>query len=385
MPVKTNLIPALLWLAFCPLALLASTATERDYYGFWEVREPNGDICHIVVKRSGEASCFWSGTSFNQIDKGRWELTSGKLLITWENGHRYVLELVDKDNILRTSFPPELPLTAEPTNRIAGKRFDRRMVGSLARGVTDPGGSGSPRSDPLPADRPTGTTAPAPIRDPLFLGYWEVAGTTSLWGLMGQGGFFFALERDGSVKTSLKDWGSEHSGQIGNWETVLNEARLFWPSGHKAIVRKDSEDTFAFHLFNPNRDLSDKPSSTFVARKLPPARGRALFGAGETQMLAVDDIIGNWGSPDNVPAGPSRIVIERWGKARLYDSREIPLYGQWKLDKDSLHIVWEDESQDILSVGRQGLIRRFYKETTPLTAVPDREYPLRRLPDTALR
>lgn len=413
------LLVALLSLPTASLMGQANEA-ERSFIGHWEILEPAGDTCFLVIKRQGRATCFWSGETDTFL-RGDWEWdsTRKRLIVTWNTGLRETLELVRVDTIVRRSFPAGSSIDGEPSLLARGTKIDDRMVGSLA----ETGSSDSRNNPPAPPpDAPEGEPPQAPPAAPTpnergeiplaggqfslpapapamplsqdaitltarsgFLGYWRVERRQS--GFMGLGidrdAFYLLLQRTGQVESAWRAWEEEDAGQKGAWEPDGSGALIRWPSGHADRLEPTGSGDYRLTSYEPSRDGGlGSVAFTAPASQVPASDARSLFEAGATSILTTSDWIGLW-QPMDPRTAPPHLEIERWGNVfRLDPNITNPtdrVRGQWRMLRDSIVISWPDDSTDVLEITQDGFIQATYTAGTPITGVPDQRYRVRKI------
>jgi hypothetical protein len=351
----------------------ASTAQSLDpgtYAGFWELPEPAGDTCVLIIKRGGEISSFWAGSGISSILKGRWQWQGTDLEVQWDSGERERLRLLGDNAIQRHSISrPEQPA-------IRGIRVDTRRPGSLTvpreQRPATPGAA-------APENTETPHAAPAFPQLNTFTGYWKVRQAGGLLG-GGRDDFYLHLQRNGQVSAALRTRDLP-DGQPTQWRLENGRVLITWPSGHRDMLRDKGDGTYELLTFNPRNNSNDRPNSTLAAEKVPASDAARYFQAGDFQLLTVVDIRGTW-----VPLTPGEqrryIEIEGWGNAFRFPSaikQEGTDPGTWRLLSDRVVITWVDSSRDVIRIGEQHYIQESYAPGEPITGTPLRSSEVRKV------
>jgi len=372
---------ATLLTAFLLASGLIARGGEVDMHGFWELREPAGDTCVLIIKRGGQASCFWSGSSSTRIEKGNWAMDGERLVITWQSGHRDVVTSLGQSSIQRASYGPDMPLDGPPSYEVRGVRVDSRLPGSLTvqRSPADPR-AGEPAAPGAAAQQPPVAAAtPAqdeagPLRNP-FTGFWRGANSS---GFMGIGGakydhFFIHLDRGGRARCALRNWGGKE-GMIGTWELRGDTAAVTWPDGHRDELRRAADGSYELLTYTPSRNPDRGPSSRIAIRRASADEAKGLFDAGTLNLLTTTDIRGLW-TPREPGAVHESIAIEGWGNAYRSPSRtgsEGSDAGEWRLTGDRVIISWIDGSKDVIRAVARGFVQESFAPGVPITGEPER-------------
>jgi len=379
-------------------SLQASAAiTKKDFYGYWEIPEASGNTCYVIVKRNGNASCFWAGGKYDKIEKGSWSLVGERLIINWDGGYKYGLEKRDKDNIVRYQFTADQDPTGTTTDIAAGNRFNRKMVGSMKT---------EPNKDKEKDDKALGQDVSRPwnrkvmekerslARSPFsikneeknYLGYWEIASSRALWGLVGNGTYYMNLDSMGNVTTAQKDWGEQHFGQLGLWHYENGEIQIKWPSGDKAILKGNKEQGYVLELFKPDDEFPDHPDTTKEIRKREDPQIKTFFNAAETNVISMLDYLGYWyeAGTDGKIDMSHHIEVERWGHCYRVDSPSgEKVKGNWIMSTDHMTMYWEDGKRSALElVGGNSLYLATWPANSPENALPTKKVPVdKRVPE----
>lgn len=343
----------------------AETMDPGPFYGFWELQEPAGDKCIVIIKRGGRLSCFWSGSS-RAIQKGTWVRSDDLLTATWESGHVDVFQKLGENAIERRSYDPGMSLLNEPTLTIRGVRVDSRIPGSL---TTD---SDASRRE-APEDTPAPEEAPAlPMRN-AYIGFWKVDQSTGIFGIGGgEPHFFLSLQRDGNVQVALRDWEGDQ-GVRGKWKLDGNRVIVTWPNNRRDVLRP-ADRGYVLDSYRPKDDLSDKPRNRSEAEKVPAADAERYFDAGNFNRMTVVDIRGTW-IPDEPTGRREYISIEGWGNAFRYPPQAGGTGtdpGKWRLMNDRVVITWVDGSKDVIRLVFPDLVQESYAVDEPVTGTPHR-------------
>ena len=348
------------------------TLDPGPFYGYWEIKEPAGDTCIIIIKRGGRLSCFWSGTRSDTIDKGQWERQDGRLTARWETGHVDIFEKLGENAIERSSFDPGMSLDGPPALRIRGVRVDPRVPGSL---TTD-----RETEQTEPEEVPDPRAAPAiPVRN-AYIGFWKVEQST---GLLGFGGsephFYLNLTRNGDASVALRQWEGDQAVR-GQWIIKGDRVVITWPNNRRDVLMPDGDEGYLLGTYRPRDKLSRNPRGTASALKVPAVEAERYFEAGNLKRLTVVDIRGTWIHADS-SGEREHISIEGWGNAFRYPSAtggrgNDP--GKWRLLNDRVIITWVDGSKDVLRIASPDMVRESYRPGQPVTASPYRSIPVTR-------
>lgn len=373
----------MIWLFGMALAFSQESVEERihpgTFYGFWEVPEPAGDSCIIIIKRGGRLSCFWTGISSSQIMKGTWIIQGSELIASWENNQVDVIRKVGENAIERRSFEPGQSIDSTPLYLTRGVRVDSRIPGSLTTD-TEP----SPEEEsPAFAERSEEPSLGMALTTS-FAGFWKVEQPT---GFMGIGNsdpvFYLHLARNGKARNALRSWNPPES-QEGVATSYQNGVIVEWSDGRRdLILPKADGQTFEIQTFKPKKDLTASPDGVLVAEKVPPTEASRYFEAGGFSTLTATDIRGTWiPLTDDYPG--HRLEIEGWGNAYRYPAltgtSSDP--GKWRLQNDKVIITWLDGSKDILRIGTRSFVRDSYLAEQLLTDTPFRSMRVTRVDAT---
>lgn len=365
----------------------AETTPETDdpgpFYGFWELEEPAGDTCVIIVKRGGRISCFWTGNASRDIQQGTWELSNETLTAQWETGHVDVFHKLGENAIERLSYQPGMSLDSKPVLKVRGVRVSSRVPGSLTVPTDDDDPSASA---PTPPEDPRNDLprSALPLRN-AFLGFWKVPQSTGFLGIGGgQPHFYIQLDRNGDASVALRDW-KAGSGNVGKWTIEDNKAIISWPGERTDVLTPVDDDSVTLQFYKRNRDLSDKPNYTRTASRVEATEAGRYFQAGNLKRLTVTDIRGTW-RPVKSTGNGEYIDIEGWGNAYRFPAADgsgtDP--GKWRLKSDRVVINWIDGSKDVIRFGTPDMILESYPPEVPLTGAPDRVIAVRRTNENPL-
>jgi len=352
----------------------AETMDPGPFYGFWELQEPAGDKCVVIIKRGGRLSCFWSGSS-RAIQKGTWVRQNDILTAVWESGHKDVFRKLGENAIERESFDPGMSLLAEPVLTIRGVRVDSRIPGSLT-------------TDNDPTEREPSAASPdnpEPVTVPMrnaYIGFWKIDQSTGLLGIGGgEPHFFLHLQRNGDAQVALRDWEGDQ-GVRGQWRIGEDRVVITWPNNRRDVLRQSS-DGYLLETYRPKDDLSDNPRNRSEAVKVPASDAERYFDAGNFNRLTVVDIRGTW-IPEESTGRREYISIEGWGKAFRYPpatggTGADP--GNWRLLNDRVVVTWVDGAKDILRFVFPDFVQESYTADEPLTGTPHRVIPIKKVED----
>lgn len=355
----------------------AAAQTQRidpgAFYGFWQVPEPAGDACIIIIKRGGRLSCFWTGSGSKKILQGSWIIDGERMIATWETNHIDILTKQGENAIERRVYEAGMPLSGEPLYVARGVRVDSRIPGSLTTRDTPQAASpDAPQSEPAPSAAPA-----TPIVSP-HVGFWKVAQPT---GFMGMGRaephFYLRLDRGGRASIALRSWHAPASNE-GEWQVDGDAIRIDWPDGRRDLLRPDASSQSAqISTYDPRRQLTDRPDDTRLAERVSPNEASRFFKAGAFERLTTTDIRGTWIPLDEQFKG-QRIEIEGWGNAYRYPSvnGDGADPGKWRLQDDRVVISWIDGSKDVLRIGLRTFIRDSFADGEAITGTPSRSMPV---------
>jgi len=373
-------IAALASLAWISASAQPNATEEREildpgpFYGFWEIQEPAGDSCVLIIKRGGRVSCFWSGTSNSRFQKGSWERNGNRLVARWDSGYIDVYRTLGENTIQRKSYPSGSSLEGEAESVARGVRVDSRIPGSLT--------TNSPRESNPVADSSDPVSAPAiPVRN-AYTGFWKVEQDTGFLGIGNDHpAFYLNLQRDGEVTVSLRAWKVD-KGVRGSWQIEDDEVRITWPEGRKDILRSSSGEAFQLAEFTRKQDWEDKPKNVRPAEKIPAAEATRYFQAGEVQLLTTLDIRGVW-VPNESDTQREYVEVEGWGNAYRYPAQagEGSDPGKWRLLNDRVVITWVDGSKDVIrrELSSDQFIQESFPPGEPLTGTPSRSIEVRKV------
>jgi hypothetical protein len=364
------------------LSLAAERLDPAQFAGFWELQEPAGDTCVVIIKRGGQLSAFWAGSGSTQIIKGTWERDGDALTATWPGNHVERFTLIGDNAIQRQTIGPASALNTA-TATIRGVRVDPRRPGSLTvdRGSPPAAGNGdgaAPQVD-APVDTPEPFDAPALPLLNAFTGYWKVRQGTSFLG-SSEEFFYLHLVRSGRASAALRSW--DEGAVTGNWRVEGDYVVIDWPSGRRDFLRDRAAGNYELAVF-PARGRTDRPSDTFTAEKIAATDAARYFQAGEFQMLTVVDIRGTWTPRQGGQAG-EYIEIEGWGNAFRHPSQRGGAGsdpGKWRLVSDRVVISWIDGSRDVIRLSDQGFFQDSFAADVPTTGQPHRTVPVHRVAD----
>lgn len=363
-----------------PLAA-QSPGGSNTFYGSWQMQEPAGDQCVMIIKRGNRASSFYIGSASSNVIKGTWEIAGDTLIVTWESGYRDVLKPWSDGTLERKAFGPEQSLNGKPNYETRAVRLDKRVLGSLAverdpadRAPTEPAGE---------ATSAAGFEQPkVPMRNP-YIGYWAVEQSPGLFfGLIGDSAerFFLFLDRNGQASVALRDWGGDNT-LSGHWQLVDGEARITWPSGHKDALVKEPNGTFRLRSYRRKDTFAKKPNETREARQTTPTEAAQYFNSGDVRLLTMTDIRGLWAPTDPNQQDQHRVHILGWGNAQLEQpqSGEVITRGTWRLFNDHVVVTWQDGTTDVLRNNLRFWVRDRFPAGEPVTGTPVESYQVTRV------
>lgn len=339
------------------------------FKGFWEIQEPAGDSCIVIVKRGGQVSSFWTGTRNTSILKGSWHRENDKLVAEWDSGHTDVFVKLGENAIERRSFGPEDSLDESSDTVVRGVRVDSRSPGSLAV---------SRDYDEEPAVNPEETEpddAPAlPMRN-TYTGFWEVSQSTGMFGIGNtQEHFYLRLHRNGKATVALRNWGVEKD-VTGKWRIRQKNVLVVWPNGRRDVLSKAPDgDSYVLKEFPEKLTLNDTPATTRPAKKVNATDATRYFTAGGVGELTVVDIRGTWTPKEPGDGKKEFIEIEGWGNAYRHPSKigDGSEPGKWRLLNDRVIITWVDGSKYVIRQAGSDFILESYAPGDPTTSSPSR-------------
>ena len=335
------------------LAHAQETRDPGPFYGFWNLTEPAGDSCVVIIKRGGRISCFFPGSGSSEIMQGSWERTDTRLTATWPNGHRDVFEVLSQTALRRLAYPAGLALTAAPAYENRATMVDRRLPGSLRQEKERI--PGTPLPPLTPEKSPTDT--PGLLSSPL-IGYWQIAQNRGLLA-SGERNFFLNLQRGGTARVALREW-SLGNDEVGTWKTDGTSAIIRWQDGRRDVL-KPQGDTYLLVEYSAKQSLEDNPRERRDAERAPVEVAQRLFTAGATDLLTATDVRGSWRPMRNAKPG-ERLQIDGWGRAFRHSGlgEAEADEGRWRLLTDHVVIEWIDGSRDILRLGAQTLVQESF-------------------------
>jgi hypothetical protein len=361
---------AFLFLPFSTALAQEETAPEKQdpgpFYGFWQIQEPAGDTCVLIIKRGGRLSCFWAGSSARSIEKGSWELSGELLTARWQAGHVEVFRMMGENAIERSSFNPGQSLLDEPAVTIRGVRIDSRIPGSLTIKSEGP----RPVRE---AVEDSSTRPEIPVNNP-FTGYWLVNQSTGMFGIGGgEPNFYLQLKRDGEVSVALRDWEGDE-GVHGLWRIEGDKAIITWPNNRRDVLIPQEGGGYMLGTYKPKDKLTREPRQLSEAEKVTFSEADRYFEAGDFKRMTVLDIRGTW-VPRSNTGKREYISIEGWGNAYRYPataggSGTDP--GKWRLESDRVEITWIDGTKDVIRIAFPDFVQDSYAADEPLTGTPTR-------------
>jgi len=358
----------------------------KEFYGYWEIPEANGSTCYVIVKRGGEASCFWAGGKYDTIEKGKWELQGDRLLIVWDGGYKYALEKRGEDSIRRFLFTPSQNPNSVSDDVLSGSRFNRKMVGNMKTEAPDaveenPDAPVRPWNVKVMKEDREKAYSPFSVdpRTKHYLGYWEVADNESLWGLLGTGNFFLNLDNTGNVTTAQKDWGEDNFGQKGHWTYINDSMQIVWPSGDKAILKGDDIAGYTLTTFEPDDTFPTSPDKRLKVRKRDGREVISYFRSAETILVSMLDYLGHWYViRDDEIDRSSHIEVERWGICYRVDSPSAAkVKGHWVMKNTEMDLQWDDGKRNALSLTNgDRIFLKTWDKDAPKGAMPIESLPV---------
>jgi hypothetical protein len=342
------------------------TLDPGPFYGFWQIQEPAGDTCILIIKRGGRLSCFWAGTATRNIEKGTWERSGELLTARWQAGHIEVFKMMGENAIERSTYEQGESLGDKPAYTIRGVRIDSRIPGSLTDKEAGPA--------PVREEVEDSSTRPEiPVNNP-FTGYWLVDQSTGIFGIGGgEPNFYLQLSRDGDAMVALRDWEGDE-GVHGLWRIDGDKAIITWPNNRRDVLIPKEEGGYVLGTYKPKDELTDKPREVSKAQKVAFSEADRYFEAGEFDRMTVLDIRGTW-VPRDTTGKREYISIEGWGNAyrspaRAGGSGTDP--GKWRLESDRVEITWIDGSKDIIRIAFPDFMQDSFESNEPVTGTPSR-------------
>jgi hypothetical protein len=369
---------SILFLSFVGMSTLAKGAEIRDpgpFYGFWEMQEPAGDTCVVNIKRGNRVSCFFTGTSSSDIMKGTWVREEGKLIATWESGHRDVFTPIGNDALLRGAYSPSSALKGDPDYETRAIKIDSRIPGSLGvdRSATNTSETEA-ASAPVRQTASPRETAPAqgiPMRND-FNGFWKVhQGSGGFLGIGASGAedFYLRLQRNGTAKVSLRRWdpGNEVTGK---WQLEGDAAVIEWPTGQREILHSQN-GSYSLHFYGARTDLSDSPDRILEVQRSTPGEASRFFTDANVSLFTMSDVRGIWIPANTREPLANYLFIEGWGHASrpANASGEIE-QGEWKMFTDRVVVTWPDGSKSVLRMDVRGWKLESFPPGVPATGAP---------------
>ena len=346
------------------------TLDPGPFYGFWQIQEPAGDTCILIIKRGGRLSCFWAGSSTRNIEKGTWQRTGEILTAKWDAGHTEVFKMMGENAVERSSFKPGQSILGEPAHTIRGVRIDSRIPGSLTNKTDGP--------PPVREEVQESSTRPEiPVNNP-FTGYWLVDQSTGIFGIGGgEPNFYLHLGRDGNASVALRDWEGDE-GVHGLWTIDGDRAVITWPNNRRDVLIPNKEGGYTLGTYKPKDKLTDKPRELSKAKKVTFSEADQYFKAGEFDRMTVLDIRGTW-VPRESTETREYISIEGWGNAYRHPARAggsgtDP--GKWRLAGDQVVITWIDGSKDVIRIAFPDFMQDSFVSGEPITGTPFRTIPV---------
>lgn len=346
------------------------TLDPGPFYGFWQIQEPAGDTCILIIKRGGRLSCFWAGTSTRSIEKGKWERTGDVLTATWEAGYKEVFKMMGENAIERATYEPGQSILNEPAYTIRGVRIDSRIPGSL---TTKSEGPPPVRQEPENAS----TRPEIPVNNP-FTGYWLIDQSTGIFGIGGgEPNFYLHLSRSGDASVALRDWEGDEGVQ-GLWSIDGDKAVITWPNNRRDVLIPNDEGGYTLGTYKPKDKLTNKPRQLSKAKKVTFSEADQYFEAGQFERMTVLDIRGTW-VPRESTGSREYISIEGWGNAYRFPAKAggsgtDP--GKWRLSSDHVVITWIDGSKDVLRIAFPDFVQDSFASGEPITGTPFRTIPV---------
>jgi hypothetical protein len=346
------------------------TLDPGPFYGFWQIQEPAGDTCILIVKRGGRLSCFWAGSAARNIEKGEWERTGEKLTARWEAGHVDVFKMLGENAIERSTFEAGKSIDVKPAYTIRGVRIDSRIPGSLTNKVEGP--------RPVRETIEDSSTRPEiPVNNP-FTGYWLVDQSTGIFGIGGgEPNFYLQLSRDGDASVALRDWEGDE-GVKGLWRIEGDKAIITWPNNRRDVLVPEDGEGYTLGTYKPKDKLTNKPRQVSAAAKITFSEADRYFEAGEFDRMTVLDIRGTW-VPRNTEGKREYISIEGWGNAYRSPAKAGGTGtdpGKWRLESDRVEITWIDGSKDVIRIAFPDFMQDSFGPDEPVTGTPSRSIPV---------
>lgn len=362
---------------------LLNASEIRDpgpFYGFWEMQEPAGDTCVVNIKRGNRISCFFTGTSSSDIVKGTWERQDGKLIATWESGHRDVFTPIGDGALLRGVYGPDASLDGAPEYETRAIKIDSRVPGSLG---VDRSAESSGAAPAIPAreyaPRPVESEHELPMRND-FNGFWKIhQGTGGFLGIGASGAedFYLRLQRNGTVQVALRRWdpGNEISGK---WQLEGDAAVIEWPTGQREILHRQNNE-YSLHFYGKNTDLDERPDRIFEVQRSTPTEASRFFSDANVSLFTMSDVRGIWIPLNTKDPMADYLFVEGWGHASRPHAGAENEQGEWKMFNDRLVITWTDGSKSVLRTDLRGWLMESFPPGVPASGAPSASAYVRRV------
>ena len=102
----------------------AAAAVKSEFIGIWKVQDSKSRAFYITLTEDGKAASSWTSAEDQRRNKtGTWVAEQGKVVVTWDNGWREVIE-ASAESFVKKAFSPRAQLTDEPTNTSPASKVD---------------------------------------------------------------------------------------------------------------------------------------------------------------------------------------------------------------------------------------------------------------------
>ena len=336
--------------------------TERNVLGWWIAQQPEGDTLYILVKQQGHASSFYSGSSSNHIDKGRWEIIGNQLIIHWTNGYTDVLEHRNR-RYLKYEYAPSTSTDGDAIGILPVRRLNSELIGSLV--VTGQIDESGPPTPPLPK----GGVLPNRTE---FIGFWRTSGRR-------EEPVYYFVQRGGKVsRTEALRRGTRMV--RGQWSLEGEALSIRWEDGSGSLIRK-TPNGFEIAKYGPNSIRSDSPDSTGSIQRIDPTVGRRQFNISATPLAKPNEYVGSWKVDDE---NTYFVLVDRWSHAKRIrfddEFRLRRLRGRWTMLADGVHITWSNDHQTtIRRTPDSTILATFPPEASVVTSTATSETPVKQI------
>ena len=337
--------------------------TERDVLGWWIVEQPEGGTLYLLVKQQGRSSSFFSGTSSNHIDKGRWETAGNQLIIRWANGYTDVLEHRGR-RFLKYEYAPGTSTDGDAIGVLPVRKLNSELIGSLV--VTDPIDESAPPAPPL-------LKGSLPPNRSEFIGFWRAPGRRE------EPDYYF-VQRGGKVSRIEALRRGTRMVRGGQWSLEGEALTIRWEDGSSSRIQNTPRG-FEIVKYGPNSVRSDSPDSISSIEQVDPTVGRRQFVISATPLAKSEEYVGYWKVEDE---NTYFVHVDRWSHAkRIRFDEELRLRrlrGRWTMLADGVHITWSNDNQTTIRQTPQGTVLAIFPpEASVATSPTTSETPVERI------